>query len=347
MLLLTLRTLLFMLLVGSTFVFPAWVLEASGEFISVDGAVGRFLLPRPVLLGLAYSDSTASVKLKVVQTAKPRVVALGTSRVMLFRSDWFQGSFFNAGGAHVLGDFQKFLDRLTPGGEPELLIIGVDQHFFNPNWDYPKTDIYQEADRQRPVLWRLFRTWDKVYVDWLTGKFQIADLTRAYPDGVERVGVRAIVRDTGFRNDGSQQFDRSEAHTEDLVDIERGAGVYVRGNSLSDRAFAELESFLSHCQRRGIYVAGFLPPYSPPVYDALEKQRGEYAFAFALADRLRPIFERYDFAFEDFTDPARFHMEDKGFVDGRHGSERAYQHLWSVWRERDPLLRKFGRGGTS
>lgn len=339
---LILKLFLFLLLLVVTFAFPAWVLEISGEFISIEGVVNRFLLPHPALVGLAYSDTTASIKLKAVQTATPKVVALGTSRVMPFRSDFFQGSFFNAGGgARVLEDFQKFMDRLAPGEEPRLLIVGLDQKFFNPNWDVPKIDIFRETERPTPPFWRLFHAWDKVYLDWLIRKFQVSDLTRSHPDGVERVGLAAIVRNYGYRNDGSHQWDWAEAHEDDLQHIAQNTDVYVRGNALSKKAFAELDSFLSQCQRRGIYVAGFLPPFSPAVYHALEKENADYAFVFESADRLRPLFKRYGFAFEDFTDPARFHLEDKGFVDGQHASERAQQHLWSTWIERESRLRKF------
>ncbi len=73
----------------------------------------------------------------------------------------------------------------------------------------------------------------------------------------------------------------------------------------------------------------------------LEKKKEEFVYIFELASRVRPLFNRYGFSFEDFTNPYQAGIADSGFVDGEHASENAYRHLWSIWKERDPVLKHF------
>ena len=65
--------------------------------------------------------------------------------------------------------------------------------------------------------------------------------------------------------------------------------VYVYGSGISHETMGEVETFLTECQKRGIHVAGFLPPFSPTVYRVLEQDREHYGYKFELAARLAPL----------------------------------------------------------
>jgi hypothetical protein len=325
---------------------PAWVLHTSGELEPGEVFLQMRRESRPFLFGPAYSDSMGHLKLKAVQVEAPEVVALGSSRVAIFRQDFFAARFFNAGSGwyHQFDDLLAYLRRIPAGREPKLLIVGLDQKFFNTRWTSRIANPFDPPPirtRERH-WWSMLRAhWPDVYKDYFAGKFSIADLTRTHADGVQRVGLRAIARNSGHHEDGSYTWDWWESHAGDLRKIANGDDVYVYGSGVSPETISELETFLSECQRRGIYVAGFLPPFSPPVYHALEQDRRHYGYMFELADRLSPLFKRFQFSFADFTNPARCEIQREGFYDGQHASTPGYRRLWTCWTEADTRLKLF------
>jgi hypothetical protein len=343
---LLLRFVIFLVPPAMALAFPAWVLFASGEFMPDEEFLGLRRQSQPFLMSKAYSDPTGYLKLRTVQIEAPDIVALGSSRVLLFRQDFFSGRFFNAG----TGAYQQFEDLLTflrflpAGGEPKLIILGRDQKFFNSRWTtrLPEPFTGPLVSTSTFRWWPLLRaSWFDVYSDYFQGKFQLRNLTQPPSDGIRRIGLQAVVRNMGYREDGSFTWAHWEFDGADLSDIANNEGYYVYGTGISDRTMEELEAFLTECQRRGVYVAGFLPPFSPRVYRALDRQRNNYGYLFDLADRLRPLFHQYGFSFADFTNPARCEIERDGFFDGQHASENGYRRLWACWTEGDDLLKRY------
>lgn len=348
---LVIRLVIFLLPAAATLVFPAWVLFASGESEPDEVFLDLRRQSRPFLVGRAYSDAMGYLKLKTVQVEAPPIVALGTSRVMPFRQDFFGTRFFNAGSGEYrqFDDLLAFLRQIPAGGEPKLIVLGLDQKFFNARWTSRISEPFarQQLKENRMRWWSLLRaSWPSVYRDYLMGKFRIADLVRPQPDGVRRIGLTAAVRNSGYREDGSFTWDFWEFDAEDLKQIARDESYYVYGTSVSDRAIEDVKMFLAECRQRDIYVAGFLPPFSPRVYHALEQHREQYAFMFQLAGRLQPLFDRFGFSFADFTNPARCEIRRDGFFDGQHASENGYRRLWTCWTEADARLQAFRPRGS-
>ncbi len=323
--------------------FPAWVLHSSGELESDDAFLQMRRESRRFLWGTAYSDTSGYQKLRTVQTEAPEIITLGSSRVMPFRDEGFNGRFFNAGSGlyHQFDDLLAFVRRIPVGGEPRLLIVGLDHKFFNVRWTSRVDDPFNPRTRER-LWWPMVRArWPDVYRDYFAGKFSIADLTRTHADGVRRIGLQAVARNRGYHDDGSYTWDRWDSYDGDLRQIANDEDVYVYGSGISDETMAELETLLTECQRRGIHVAGFLPPFAPPVYQALKQRRGQYGYMFELPARLVPVFERLGGSFADFTNPARCDIQRDGFYDGQHASSPGYRRLWRCWTESDPRLLRF------
>jgi hypothetical protein len=344
---LILRLLVFLVPPAALLAFPAWVLLASGEFTPDETFLELRRQSQPFLVGRAYSDSMGYLKLKTVQVESPEIVALGSSRVILFRQNFFSERFFNAGsGAYQqFEDLLAFLRFIPAGGEPKLIILGLDQKFFNSNWTGHPPDPFGRPHESTSALRLMRASWVDVYRDYFAGKFQVMDLIHPRSDGVRRIGLQAVVRSVGYREDGSLTWPWWDFDAEDLKKIDRHEGEYVRGSRISDRTIEELRTFLKECQKRGIRVAGFLPPFSPRVYRALKQDPNNYGFMFDLADRLRPLFHQYGFSVADFTNPARCEIERDGFFDGLHASENGYRRLWACWMEGDDLLKWYGPAG--
>src|SRR3989338_6341419 len=211
------RLFLFLLPFLVLLAFPAWVLFMAGEFASAEGILKRKQEAPPMLVGRAYSDLGGYMQQRAAQVYKPEILAIGTSRAMQFRADFFNRRFYNAGGGiRRFDDLRKFLGHLKPGAEPKLLIVGLDHNFFNPNWNLPPRDIYRGPNPWTEWLRILASKWPKIYLDWFKHKFKISDLAKPRADDVKRLGLTAIIYGSGQRNDGSYQWHWWEADADDL-----------------------------------------------------------------------------------------------------------------------------------
>lgn len=336
---------------------PATVLVVTGEFTPVGWIIElQASSPTPVLFGRAYSDPTARYKLASVVQRRPEIMALGTSRILAVRSTFFSenASFFNAGnGVTRLRHFRPFLQRIPPGAEPKLILLGLDQYLFNARFDSLSPDGMEDnwaGDRKIQDVF--FESWIQVYRDYFERKFALADLTKSR--GEKRVGLNAVVHANAFRNDGSYTWaqyvaDPWNPKNEDYEfrnTLDRIANGYRRfeyGEHVSEAAVAELEKFLEDCKSRGIYVAAFPPPFAHLIYAKLRSMPVEYGYLRELEPWLRPVFAKFGYSLLDFSDLAAVGASDRETIDGFHGSEKAYVRLFLNMIENDPILRGVSR----
>src|SRR5215471_679467 len=267
-----LKIVLFLLPFALVLGFPVVVLIVSGELTSLSRVIAAQDVEEQVVAGFAYSNATNFYKLQSTMQRKPTILALGTSRVMQFRDFFFKAphDFYNAGGGvDRLEDFRIFVDRLSC--PPKLLIIGLDQYFFNDNWQGFAARDYSAllASENRDRLGIVTRNWIEVYEDYLAGKFNLGTLVRR-PSTC--IGLSAVARGAGFRSDGSYSYgvhareDEDTRFRETFERIERGNQRFQYGTSVSKRALDELALLLEQCVNREIHVVAFLPPFPHAVW---------------------------------------------------------------------------------
>ena len=310
---------------------------------------------RIVLLGLAYSELDFYYKLHAFLSkgpGAPDVMVLGTSRVLPIRSEFFpKGSFYNAGrGIAKIKHLRAFLKHIPRGKEPKVMIVGLDQNFFNSHWDSFAEDPIESRFLKGPDPFAtLANSWAIVYKDFLKKKFSLKHFFR--PERKVRIGFNALVNDEGYRNDGSYRYGKflKLPHASTSLDfgyrntfrvIEKGVDRFEFNNEVSEAAVQELSLFLSECKERNIEVIAFLPPYAHAIYDKL-KSTGKHRYIFALPDVLRPVFQKYAFDFHDFSDLLSLGMDDRETVDGFHADEKAYLALLLLMAKSNPNLNQF------
>lgn len=334
------------------------LLYAGGELITVGKVVELQLEGRMFYFGLAYSNPAVSYKLRATQARKPEVLALGTSRVMPFRSTSFvnSGAFYNAGGGiEQLGDFRPFLDRIPQEHQPKVLIIGLDQYFFNDCWiDNNKKQhkaYLSSLEKQTDILDLSNNELLRVLRDLASNKIPVQAILNHDP---ARIGINAIVKGDGFANDGSYHYGavsgnpgnpkHSDYQFRDTISrIEQGTNRFEYGGSVSHRSLEELKALLALCSKRGIHVVGFLPPYAHEVYLKM-KQKGEcYRYLDLIQAGVKGEFDRYGYSFFDFSDLARTGAGDEETTDGFHGSESAYRRIFCLMAAQDPHLAKYAK----
>jgi hypothetical protein len=340
------RAFLFSLPLLVLFGVPALLMGLSGEFTAGDTVVARQQRDPHTLLGLAYSDSSAYVKARRLAQIHPEVLALGNSRVMQFRSEFFLPGvrFYNAGGAvSMVQDFRVHLERLAPADLPRFLLVAADNSFFHPSSDGETAIKFHLREQERYVTsyspsFDIYRAQCRqVWADLFAGKIQVRKVLelRGLSD---RVGLPAVCHDQGFRADGSYRYpaldnrvtdprhrDYQFAHTLGLV--RQGAGRFAWGAHVSEKSLQEFERFLDFCEAHHIHVIGFSPPHPHAVCAAMEALGEKYAYVAKTHAALQSRLAGRGFEYYDLSDFATVQAPDDEAIDGFHGSERTYLRI--------------------
>ena len=336
-------------------------LYGSGELDSVTSIVYRqHAANLNHLYSTAYSSQTVYYKKCLAITNTPQVMALGTSRVMQFRDCMFQGKgqFFNAGGAiSITQQIIPFLERLPAGGGPKVLLLGLDQIFFNDTWR--NRTPYDRNEYGRSLEYPDYRekiinsSYQAVILDFLKGKIQPWRLlSKQWRQ--QKIGMRAMMKDDGFRNDGSYQFGSLSLPRKEQADYQfsytfsimrRGSDRFEHGNTVSLAGLQDVADVLDYCRRKGLHVVGFLPPYAPGVVMKMNEMGSRYQYVRLINCRVAPLFRQYGHSFFDFTSMPGIPCTDNEFIDGYHGSDVIYAKLLSSMAEADLVLDRYVNRG--
>jgi hypothetical protein len=335
--------------------FPIYVMAQAGEFISTQRIIElEEKNDRPYMICPAYNDPWGYVKLKSAQNRGAEVLALGTSRVMMIRQTFFRVPFYNGSrGVSEMKHFRMFLEALPEKVRPKILIIGLDPNFLNPGWVWSSSvPIYYEPPRYSEWLTVLGKKWKQVYLDLARKAFDFGTLLKK-DHGIQKIGLLAKAKNNGFLNDGSYLyqdfFDKQHAgvydspdkkFAKDLKNVQDGADVYVPASRISEKSFEELERFLEEARQMNVHVIGYVPPYAPAVYEALQSKHETYSFGDQFETVFKPLFQKYGFNFFDFQNPELLSAVNDEFHDGQHDGGEVTARLLKEMAKEDPFLEK-------
>lgn len=304
------------------------------------------------LFGLAYSNQDKYFKNKLVINSKPDIIALGTSRVMQFRNYFFSNNsnFVNAGGGvSILKEFLPFLKKIDPHITPKVIIISLDQYFFNDNWNnkhkFSELDYDKSLNIPPSPISIFLSSYSQIIQDLYNDKIELDKLFKS--DKPKPIGMTAIMKSDGFRPDGSYRYKSKITSKEKWSDyqfkdtfkrIEHGTSRFEYGNSVSQSGLNDLDLLLAYCKNKKIYVIGFLPPYAPEIIKKLRDKGSSYEYLWRIDHDVSPIFKKYSYGFFDFTDMSGFDSKDSEFIDGFHGSEVTYAKLFLEMANKDQVL---------
>lgn len=331
--------LLFCLPLAALLFFPMMVYVRSGESTSAAGVAKLQLSQNLVLFGRAYSNVDQQYKIAAANLRRPKIVAIGSSRAMNIRSEFFRTgeSFYNAG---VSGPKPDYLKRffLSFGGEryPELAIVILDQRWFHEDFPraFPLTDTDPALDHD-PAWREFFRdAWRQIYVSYYRDKnFRHTQLS-GYNRGAKRIGINATLGRHGYRNDGSFYYEhllttadgpailRSEIARQ-VAQIDASAEGFEYGREMNESSLREVGEFLDYAREYGVTVIGVLPPYAPSIYDAIQMSTGDQKKnTEKIISALNAEFAQRSFAFYDLSRAELYGGSDEEFIDPVHGSDR-------------------------
>lgn len=298
-----------------------------GEFKDLQENIVAQRNNQNILIGLGYNEQTTYYKLVNANYYKAEVIALGTSRVMQFKKEFFKSSFYNCGGA-VAGNYTEyinFLKNLTY--KPHVVLLGLDQWVFNDAWNRSCKDykVFIKIEKEKRNKASMLK---EIVKDWRHKKWKFSDL-KLYPDNV---GFNGRIKEAGFLADGSYYYGdvyrnpqgQKDYLFKDTFDrIAQGKSRFEWGVHIDPDTLKQLETLLSYCSDNHIRVVGILPPFAPAVYEKI-KSIGKYGYLDEIEPACRQIFNKYGYKLFDYTDASYLQVTDSYFVDGFHGSEVAY-----------------------
>ncbi|TDP61021.1 hypothetical protein [Flavobacterium dankookense] len=336
---------LFQLLVFSSpllvyLVYPSYVLWKSEEnFHQIDATISS---KEKYLFGYNYNENNYGyIKWRYLNDNEKKTVwALGSSRVLQFRENMFDKSFYNAG--YTLGkinDFRPFLNSIPKSKYPDYMIINLDQWMFNEAFDDLRTKASSTVwEKSFTFFPKIVPTYNTIYSEAFNNS-KNSENTIETASPYRKIGMNAKRNNTGFRNDGSMFYGKQiknlidknpEAedfnYAETFIRIRKGSSRFEYGDSINERAFVELNELLKFCQENKIKVIAFLPPFADKVYDRMETSTN-YGYLKNMHKKIKPFFDNYNFEVYDFSKMSLCNSNDNETIDGFHGSETTYQRM--------------------
>lgn len=283
-----------------------------------------------VFIGMGYNEQTSYYKLVNAQYYQADVIALGTSRVMQFKNDYFSAGFYNCGGAvgRNYDEYLNFLENLNY--KPEIIIVGLDAWVFNDAWNsgYPVLEDYMPVmmiERDKKLMIR------SMVEDFIDRKWDWTSLQNYNMN----YGFNGRIKDSGFQWDGSYYYGNvyREPKLQDdymfadtFARIDGGYGRFEWGNHIDEETCGCLGKFLGYCRDNDIEVIGFAPPFAPGVYERMASS-GNYGYLSEISPACRELFGKYGYMYFDYMDASGLRVDDTYFVDGFHGSEVVYARI--------------------
>lgn len=328
------KFILFLLPVGILYLVPAYMLHIGREWMSVTSVAQEQQSDASMLLSTAYApQSIAPYKIALINIRKPHIIAVGTSRTMQIRQEFFadQKAFTNAGGVgYTVTDIARIVDALPADASSTMIIIGIDREIFLKK---PGTQS-DFAESSLPVrVAEGLSSIRRIYLDLLHKKVSFTTLTKNAASSTS-VGIAALMTGNGFRQDGSYSYAQSKtmphlqddvatavAQTVDAIHSDHYIDPLMK--SMTDANLAVFDALLQNAHKKGITVIAFLPPYPTPIYTAMhENTNSSYGYLVnTLPQQLQDIFAKNDATFFDFPTADTFGGTESEYVDAVHGTD--------------------------
>ena len=296
--------------------------------------------PRTIFSRNLFSQQFNRYKYLMIQERRPRVLIVGSSRVMQFRALMFQpiDGVYNAGGmVQGIRDLEQLALEFESGRlpQPELIIVGIDP------WWFKRGSLaggsWLEAERLRESVYQpsghvhAFRAWARRPGSWPYALLRPGALARTPHYGLPAMGVRAALEGQGFRADGSMlyenhivEFQRTgvyrDRETPPAIQRIRDRDFQFSGGGLEPEALELLVSSLLRLKRAGIETIGFLPPLSSACFQALQESEDLSPWWRVYAEVLPRRLEGAIPCYAPLT-AGVLGLDDRYMVDGFHPGE--------------------------
>ena len=286
-------------------------------------------------------------KLELIKNIKPKVIALGSSRVMQFREESFNENFITTGGAmNHLNEGYLFLEEMTKVHKPEIIILGLDFWWFNENYYQPNSfhnsDI-EEVNIKNKINITLSKLLRKEF-DLDIFKYALKkenDITN-----YENIGLNSQKYSNGFRKDGSYHYSLfilGDAKNSDIKfsntfnRVDNGNSRFQYGNNISKERVEVLNNIIKFTKDNKIELILFIPPLANEVVERMDNLGDKYNFI----TEFRNLIKNSKIENYDFHDMRDYYKNSCEFVDGFHGGDVTYQRILKKMYDENSILSKY------
>ena len=319
----------------------------TGEALPIEIVVNQQQSNEGIIYGTRQIEDILSYKLASYEWRQPDILILGSSRLLQFRSEFFNndpGAVYNAsGGGWRLPQFIEFYEQLD--SLPSIIILGVDSFLFNADMNLSARTVPIETPGYSLDSIRLATI--EIVHTLLSGALTLEEMAdrRDPVFGRLSIGLKAIEISFGFRADGSLQKGRlvaSPALAE--YDVQRdiasfmGMGhSYTPGSRLNYTAFELLDSFLERLYADGVAIIGVTPPYHFNIVEKMQES-GAYKYIDLAIPRLKSLFAQNGFPYYSFDDMRKLGADSSEWYDGHHPTESNSLRMLLVLFEDNPEI---------
>lgn len=335
------------------FVLPVTVLVLGREYFSVRQVIETQKQHQEALFGFVYNgQSFIPYKQALVENRNPEIIALGTSRAMQFRKEFFidQDKFINAGGgAKNLYDIKQFIQNLSATSSVKVVILGLDQDMF---MDKKTTPTYMPRNINSIDIWKqvLFTNVRKIYIDYFHQKFSIKELLENQTN--YSIGIATVTGGDGFREDGSYRYGRiiDEINAEHRVrqqvletvsNLKYGRYASFATSSYQEKNLDELRLILELAKSRNMELIGFFPPFPSVLYTQMRDDKDFADTIKVLPESVNKIFSDSRDTFFDLSNITSFGGIEDEFVDNIHASDKMHIRMLLYLAKNSSSLKEY------
>jgi hypothetical protein len=258
------------------------------------------------------------------------LIAIGSSRVLQFKSEFFSSPFFNLG--YLVGTpkqtFQLIKEKKIKN---KTIIIALDQWAFNKEWsnnnknfikpskpDFIKASI--SAGRLKDAI-----------------KFKISPFLYSPKSNILKIGAGAKLSLDGITNDGSYYYGKIYqgllTNNKELIGIDykfsntikrikKGDSRFQYGKICDQTALDNFEELVKYNIDQGNIVIYFFPPFAPTIQNLLKGNR--YSYILDASNKIAQIAKKHKVTFFDYT---FLKSIDEMYIDGFHGGAEIYYNI--------------------
>lgn len=256
------------------------------------------------------------------------LVAIGSSRVLQFKSEFFADSFFNLG--YLVGTPKQTLELIRDKKiHNKTIIISLDQWAFNKEW------AKNQGAFIKPSQTSFFKS--SVSAGRLIDIIKLKLLPIQNSSDILKIGAGANISLDGIISDGSYYYGKIYhgllTNNQNLVGedynfsntierIKQGNRRFEYGTECDLIALKDFEDLVRYNKQNGNRVIYFFPPFAPTIQNLLKSEN--YTYIAQSAEKINQIAKENNVSFFDYT---FMKSTDAMYIDGFHGGARLYYEI--------------------
>ena len=290
---------------------------------------------RKILMGEPYNENYLGSYKWQKNLDQIDLIAIGSSRVLQFKSEFFSKPFFNLG--YLVGTPKQTLQFIQGKKiKNKTIIISLDQWAFNAEWAKYSTPFVKPSE---PNFLESCISAGRLN-DILTLK--LSPLISSTDSHILKIGAGANISLDGMTSDGSYYYGKiihglltnnqkligKDFQFLNTIDrIKKGSYRFEYGIECYQAALDDFEDLVKYNLENGNTVIYFFPPFAPTIQKFLKSEN--YRYIIDASKKINQISKKNKVVFVDCT---FLESTDEMYLDGFHGGAELYFEIAKAMR---------------